>query len=125
MNRLGAALLGEVSDPPIMALYVFGANPAGVSPNAGKIVEGLKREDLFTVVHELFMTDTADYADIVLPATSQLEHVDLHKGYGHTILTYNHPAISPLGESKSNWEVMSLLAKALGLTDPWLHQTPD
>jgi anaerobic selenocysteine-containing dehydrogenase len=125
MNRLGVALLGEATDPPVMALYVFGANPVGVSPNAGKIVEGLKREDLFTVVHELFMTDTADYADIVLPATSQLEHVDLHKGYGHTFLTYNHPAISPLGESKSNWEVMSLLAKALGLTDPWLHQTPD
>lgn len=125
MNRLGAALLGEVNDPPIMSLYVFGANPASVSPNAGKIVEGLKREDLFTVVHELFMTDTADYADIVLPATSQLEHVDLHKGYGHTFLTYNHPAIPPLGESKSNWEVMTLLAKTMGFTEPWLFQTPD
>lgn len=125
MNRLGAALLGEVTDPPIMSLFVFGANPAAVSPNAGKIVEGLKRDDLFTVVHELFMTDTADYADIVLPATSQLEQVDLHKAYGHTWLTYNHAAIPPLGESKSNWQVMGLLAKAMGFTEPWLHHSAD
>ena len=125
MNRLGAALLGEVTNPPLKSLYVFGANPAAVSPNAGKIVEGLKRDDLFTIVHELFMTDTADYADIVLPATSQLEHVDLHKAYGHTWLTYNHPAIPPLGESKSNWEVMGLLAKAMGFTEPWLHHSAD
>ncbi len=125
MNRLGAALCGEVTDPPVMALYVFGANPATSSPNAGQIVEGLKRDDLFTVVHELFLTDTADYADIVLPATSQLEHTDLHKAYGHTALTYNAPAIAPLGESKSNWEVMGLLADALGFREPWLHQTPD
>lgn len=125
MNRLGAALTGEVTDPPVMSLYVFGSNPAAIAPNAGLIVQGLKREDLFTVVHELFMTDTADYADIVLPATSQLEHADLHKAYGHTMLTYNHPAIPPLGESKSNWEVMSLLAGAMGFDDPWLHQSAD
>lgn len=125
MNRLGAALLGEATDPPIMGLYVFGANPAAVNPNAGKVVEGLRREDLFTVVHELFMTDTADYADIVLPATSQLEHADLHKGYGHTYLTYNHPAIAPLGEARSNWQVMRDLAAALGFEEPWLHQGED
>jgi anaerobic selenocysteine-containing dehydrogenase len=125
MNRLGAALLGEVKDPPIMSLFVFGANPATSSPNASKIVEGLKREDLFTVVHELFLTDTADYADLVLPATSQLEHVDVHKAYGHTMVTYNHLAIAPLGECKSNWEVMTLLADAMGFDEPWLHQTPD
>ncbi|MEW5987824.1 MAG: molybdopterin-dependent oxidoreductase [Chloroflexota bacterium] len=125
MNRLGAALCGEVSDPPIMSLFVFGANPATSTPNTGRIVEGLRREDLFTVVHELFLTDTADYADIVLPATSQLEQTDLHKAYGHTYLTYNHPAIPPLGESKSNWEVMGLLASAMGFDEPWLHQTPD
>lgn len=125
MNRLGAALTGEVTDPPLMALYVFGSNPAAIAPNAGLIVQGLRREDLFTVVHELFMTDTADYADVVLPATSQLEHADLHKAYGQTMLTYNHPAIPPLGESKSNWEVMGLLAKALGFDDPWLHQSAD
>ena len=125
MNRLGAALLGEVTDPPVMSLFVFGANPATSSPNAGKIVEGLRREDLFTVVHELLMTDTAAYADIVLPATSQLEQTDLHKAYGHTLLTYNQPAIPPLGESKSNWAVMGLLAEALGFAEPWLHHSPD
>lgn len=125
MNRLGAALTGEVTDPPVMSLYVFGSNPAAVAPNAGLIVQGLRREDLFTVVHELFMTDTADTADIVLPATSQLEHADLHKAYGHTMLTYNQPAIPPLGESKSNWEVIGLLAAALGFDDPWLHQSAD
>ncbi len=125
MNRLGAALTGEVTDPPIMALYVYGSNPAAIAPNAGLIRQGLQREDLFTVVHELFMTDTADYADIVLPATSQLEHSDLHKAYGHTVLAYNQQAIPPLGKSKSNWEVMGLLAQALGFNEPWLHQSVD
>jgi anaerobic selenocysteine-containing dehydrogenase len=125
MNRLGAALLGEATNPPIQSLYVFGANPVGSTPNAGKIVQGLLRDDLFTVVHELFLTDTADYADLVLPATSQLEHVDLHKAYGQTLLTYNRPAIAPLGECKSNWEVMGLLAKTMGFHDSWLHQSAD
>src|SRR4030081_1177435 len=111
MYRLGAALMGEAQKPPIMSLFVFGANPATSSPNAGRIVEGLCRDDLFTVVHELFLTDTADYADIVLPATSQLEHTDLHKAYGQTLLMYNRPAIAPLSECKSNWEVMRLLAE--------------
>ncbi len=125
MNRLGAALLGEAADPPIQALYVFGANPASSSPNAGRIVEGLRRDDLFTVVHELFLTDTADYADLVLPATSQLEQVDLHKAYGHAFVTYNRPAVAPPGECKSNWDVMRLLAEALGFREPWLRQTAD
>ncbi len=125
MNRLGAALLGEVNDSPVMSLFVFGANPAAVAPNAGKIVRGLQRDDLFTIVHELFMTDTADYADIVLPATSQLEQTDLNRAYGHTWLTYNQQAIPPLGEAKSNWEIMRLLAKAMGFTEPWLQQSPD
>jgi anaerobic selenocysteine-containing dehydrogenase len=125
MNRLGAALLGEVSDPPVRSLFVFAANPAASSPNAGLIVRGLQREDLFTVVHDLFLTDTADYADIVLPATSQLEQADLHKGYGQTFLTYNRPAIAPLGECKSNWDVMGLLALALEFHEPWLHQSVD
>jgi anaerobic selenocysteine-containing dehydrogenase len=125
MNRLGAALLGEVSDPPVRSLYVFGANPATSSPNAGKIVRGLRRDDLFTVVHELFLTDTADHADIVLPATSQLEQTDLHKAYGHTALTYNAPAIAPLGECKSNWEVIGVLARAMGFSEPWLQQSVD
>ena len=125
MNRLGAALLGEAAQPPIRALFVFGANPVASSPNAGRIVEGLQRPDLFCVVHDLFLTDTAGHADLVLPATSQLEQTDLHKAYGHTLLAYNRQAIPPLGECKSNWEVMGLLAEALGLDEPWLHQTPD
>jgi anaerobic selenocysteine-containing dehydrogenase len=125
MNRLGAALLGEAQGPPIRSLFVFGANPATSSPNAGAIVEGMRREALFTVVHELFLSDTAELADIVLPATSQLEQTDLHKAYGTTLLTYNAPAIAPLGECKSNWELMGLLATAMGFDEPWLHQSAD
>ena len=125
MNRLGAALAGEAQDPPIKSLYVFAANPATSAPNAGLIARGLMRDDLFTVVHELFMTDTASYADIVLPATSQLEHVDLHKAYGHRNLQFNTPAIAPLGEAKSNWDVMRLLAEAMGYDEPWLRESPD
>ncbi len=125
MNRLGAALLGEVDDPPIQSLYVFGSNPAAIAPNAAGVVAGLQRDDLFTVVHDLFLTDTAEYADVVLPATSQLEQIDLHKAYGHTIQTYNDQAIPPLGESKSNWEVMGLLAREMDLSDDWLHQSTE
>lgn len=121
MNRLGAALTGE-ADPPIYSLFVFNANPVASSPNTRKIVQGLLREDLFTVVHELFLTDTARYADILLPATSQLEHVDLHKPYGHLSLQYNTPAIVPLGEARSNWDVMRSLAAALGFSEPWLQE---
>lgn len=125
MNRLGGALLGEVADPPIMALYVFGANPATSAPNANRVREGLSRPDLFTVVHEQFLTDTARFADLVLPATTQLEQTDLIKPYGHQHLQYNHPAIAPLGEAKSNWTVMRLLAEAMGFREPWLRQTSD
>jgi anaerobic selenocysteine-containing dehydrogenase len=125
MNRLGAALTGEITEPPIQSLYVFGSNPAAIAPNAGLIARGLMRDDLFTVVHELFMTDTAAYADIVLPATSQLEQSDLHKAYGHTLLAYNAQAIPPLGESKSNWDVLRLLAAEMGFTEPWLHDETD
>jgi anaerobic selenocysteine-containing dehydrogenase len=125
MNRLGAALTGEVSDPPIKALYVYAANPVGSSPNAGLIVSGLQREDLFTVVHEQFLTDTADYADILLPATTQLEQVDLHRPYGQRNLLYNNAAIAPLGECRSNWDVSRSLAAALGYDEPWLHQSAE
>ncbi len=122
MNRLGAALTGEVTEPPIQSLFVFGANPVAASPNAGLIVQGMMREDLFTVVHEQFMTDTARYADIVLPATTQLEQVDLHRPSGHRHLQYNHAAIAPIGEAKSNWDLMRLLAAGMGYTEPWLQQ---
>jgi anaerobic selenocysteine-containing dehydrogenase len=125
MNRLGAALTGEVSEPPVMSLFVFAANPVTSTPNAGLIVKGLLREDLFTVVHEQFMTDTARYADIVLPATTQLEQVDLHKAYGHRNLQYNHAAVPPPGEARSNWDTMRLLAAAMGYQEPWLHESPE
>lgn len=125
MNRLGAALTGEAVNPPVMSLYVFNSNPVASTPNAPLTIKGLLRDDLFTVVHDLFMTDTAKYADVVLPATSQLEQTDLNRGYGHRWLQYNTPAISPLGEAKSNWDVMQLLASAMGFEDAWLHQSVD
>lgn len=123
MNRLGAALMGEVQAPRIMSLFVFGANPAAASPRTGLVVDGLRRDDLFTVVHELFMTNTAQYADIVLPATSQLEQWDIHRAYGHTQLTLNEPALAPLGECVSNWDLMRRLAEAMGFEEGWLRQT--
>jgi anaerobic selenocysteine-containing dehydrogenase len=125
MNRLGAALTGEAQDPPVKSLYVFCANPAAATPNAARIDEGLRREDLFTVVHEQFMTDTARYADFVLPATTQLEQIDLHKPYGHRHLQYNHAAIDPLAEAKSNWDVMRLLAAGMGYEEPWLKESAE
>lgn len=125
MNRLGAALLGEIDDPPIRSLFVFGANPAASTVNAAAVAAGLRRDDLFTVVHDLFLTDTADLADLVLPATSQLEQTDLHKSYGHTFLTYNAPAIAPLGESTSTWDLMRRLARTMAFDEPWLHQSAD
>jgi anaerobic selenocysteine-containing dehydrogenase len=124
MNRLGAILTGE-ADPPVYSLYVYNANPVASTPDAGKIVQGMLRDDLFTVVHELFETDTARYADILLPATSQLEHVDLHKPYGHLSLQYNMPAIAPQGEARSNWDVMRCLSTAMGFNEPWLQQDAD
>ncbi|MSR54225.1 MAG: molybdopterin oxidoreductase family protein [Gemmataceae bacterium] len=114
MVNLPEALNGELPGPPVKALFVYNSNPAAVNPNQGRVIEGLKREDLFTVVHELFPTDTVDYADIVLPATSQLEQFDLHSAYGHLYVQANHPAIAPLGECKPNTEVFRLLAAAMG-----------
>lgn len=121
MNRLGAALCGEASNPPVRALFVFGANPATSAPNSASVVRGLARQDLFTMVHELFLTDTARYADIVLPATSQLEQLDLHKAYGQSWLRLNQPAIPPRGEARSNWDLMRSLAEALGYDEAWLR----
>jgi anaerobic selenocysteine-containing dehydrogenase len=125
MIRLGATLTGEVSGPPIRSLFIFNCNPVATVPNSGKTVEGLMRDDLFTVVHEQFMTDTAMYADVLLPAATQLEKVDLHRPYGHLHLQYNAKAIEPLGESVSNWDLMRKLAAAMGFTEPWLYQTAE
>lgn len=116
MSRLGDALT-SVNDPPVRALYVYNSNPAAVAPDQAKVLEGLRRADLFTVVHEQFLTDTCDYADIVLPATTQLEHFDLHKAYGHLYLIVNEPAITPLHEAKPNTEVFRLLAARLGFEE--------
>ncbi len=114
MNQLAEALAGELPGPPVRALYVYNANPAAVVPDQSRVLEGLRREDLFVVVHELFATDTVDYADIVLPATSQLEHEDVHGSYGHFDVLYNAPAIAPRGECRSNNEVFRGLASRLG-----------
>ncbi len=114
MNQLGEALAGELPGPPVRALYVYNANPAAVTPDQARVLDGLRRDDLFVVVHELFATDTVDYADIVLPATSQLEQVDIHGSYGHFDVMYNPPAIAPLGECRSNNDVFRALADRLG-----------
>ncbi len=106
------------------ALYVYNANPAAVCPDQTRVLQGLRREDLFTVVHEQFPTDTADYADIVLPATTQLEHFDIHGSYGHLYVQINEPAIAPLGEAKSNTDVFRLLARRLGF-EPELFEVTD
>jgi anaerobic selenocysteine-containing dehydrogenase len=116
MSQLGDVLT-KTSDPPVRALYVYNSNPAAIAPDQRKVLEGFRREDLFTVVHEQFMTDTTDYADIVLPATTQLEHFDLHKAYGHLYLVINERAIEPLFEAKSNSEVFRLLAARMGFEE--------
>ncbi len=111
MNQLAEALAGELPGPPVRALYVYNCNPAAVSPDQRKVIEGLKRDDLFTVVHEQFATDTVDYADIVLPATTQLEHIDIHGSYGHHFVMLNEPSIAPIGEARSNNDVFRSLAE--------------
>jgi len=118
MIHLGRALADPELRPPVKALYVYNSNPASVCPNQELLLQGLRREDLFTVVHEQHLTDTTDYADIVLPATTSMEHVDLYKSYGHMYLQLAEPVIPPEGESLSNWHVVRRLAKAMGLADP-------
>jgi len=116
MSTIGRDLLG--SDPPIRALIVYNSNPVAVAPDSRRVERGFAREDLFTVVLEQFPTDTVDYADIVLPATTQLEHLDVVKPYGHYYLVANNPAIEPLGEALPNTEIFRRLARALGFDEP-------
>ena len=124
--RLGPALTGELGfDPPIKALFVYNANPMAMVTEQAKLEQGLEREDLFTVVSEHFLTDTARYADIVLPATTQLEQKDIMFSWGHLYLSYNNPAIEPLGEAVSNTELFRRLAKAMGVEDPSFYRTDD
>ncbi len=124
MSTIGDALL-EADDPPIRALFVYNSNPVAVAPQSGKVVAGFSREDLFCVVHDVFLTDTADYADIVLPATTQLEHLDVHSSYGHLYALANNPAIAPVGEAKPNTEVFRLLAARMGFDDPCFGETDE
>ncbi len=119
MNRLGQAL-NELTAPRVMALFVYSTNPAAVAPDQNAVVRGLSREDLFTVVHERFLTDTARYADVLLPATTSLEHADLYRSYGQYFIQRARPAVAPPGECRSNWELFRALAAALGLQGgPW------
>ncbi len=121
MIRLGEALTSPdagVGGPPVRALIVYNSNPASVAPDRNVVLRGMAREDLFTVVLEHFQTDTADYADIVLPATTQLEHWDLHYAYGHHYVTLNQPSIAPLGQALPNSEIFRRLAARMGLDDP-------
>lgn len=123
MIRLGEALLE--AEPPVYSLYVYNCNPANVAPDQNRVIQGLLRENLFTVVHEQHFTETCDYADVVLPATTNLEHLDLHTSYWHLYVQLNEPAISPLGESKPNTEVFRLLARAMGYTEPKLFTSDE
>jgi len=116
MSTIGQALAH--SDPPIDAIVVYNSNPVAVAPHSRSVIEGFAREDLFTVVLEHFLTDTADYADYVLPATTQLEHLDVHRSYGHLYVVANNPAIEPLGEALPNSEIFRRLASRMGFTDP-------
>ncbi len=123
MSTIGHDLLHAA--PPIEALIVYNSNPVAVAPNSAEVERGFAREDLFTVVLEHFQTDTADYADFVLPATTQLEHLDVHKSYGHLYLLANNPAIEPLGEALPNSEIFRRLAAAMGYTDPAFREKDD
>jgi len=119
MSTIGDDLLRPSSPdfgPRVDALIVYNSNPVAVAPDSGKVVQGFAREDLFTVVLEHFQTDTADYADYILPATTQLEHWDLHTTYGHTDILLNRPAIAPLGQARTNTDIFRGLARAMGFT---------
>jgi anaerobic selenocysteine-containing dehydrogenase len=115
MSTIGYDLLH--ADPPIKALFVYNSNPLAVAPQSAEVVRGFARDDLFTVVHDLFQTDTADYADLVLPATSHAEQLDIHKSYGHLYVQVNRPALTPLGEALPNTELFRRLARAMGFHD--------
>jgi anaerobic selenocysteine-containing dehydrogenase len=124
MTELGGALT-KLADPPVKALVVYNSNPAAIAPNQNAVHAGLRRNDLFTVVLEQFQNDTADYADILLPATTFLEHTDLYFAYGHYYLQVARPALPAPGETKSNVEVFRLLAQGMGFSDPCFRDSED
>jgi anaerobic selenocysteine-containing dehydrogenase len=128
MSTIGDDLLRESSPefgPKIEALVVYNSNPVAVAPESPKVVKGFAREDLFTVVLEQFMTDTADHADYVLPATTQLEHLDVHTSYGHRYAMYNGPAIAPVGQARPNTATFRELARRMGFDDPCFADTDE
>jgi anaerobic selenocysteine-containing dehydrogenase len=128
MTTIGDDLLKESSPefgPKVEAVIVYNANPLAIAPDSAKVQQGFEREDLFTVVLEHFRTDSADYADILLPATTQLEHVDAHLAYGHLYMMANNAAIAPMGEAKSNTEIFRLLAARMGFDEPCFLETDD
>jgi len=128
MSTIGDELLREASPafgPRVEAVVVYNSNPVAVAPESRKVVQGFQREDLFTVVLEHFRTDTADQADFILPATTQLEHLDVHTAYGHTYALMNQPAIAPLGEARPNTQIFRDLARHLGFTEPCFRDSDD
>ena len=127
-RTLNLAALGDAlttAQPPVKAVHVYNNNPVAVCPDSRRVIAGFSRPDLFTVVHEIFQTDTADYADILLPATTQLEHYDIHKSYGHLYVQASQPAIAPVGEARPNAEVFRLLAARMGFDDPCLRDSDE
>jgi anaerobic selenocysteine-containing dehydrogenase len=128
MNAIGNALLhaGDTEfGPKIEAVVVYNSNPVAVAPDSERVAAGFARDDLFTIVLEHFQTDTADYADLLLPATTQLEHLDLHKSYGHTHVMANLPSIAPVGEARPNTEIFRGIARSMGLKEPALFESDE
>jgi anaerobic selenocysteine-containing dehydrogenase len=125
MSQIGRVLTDATLDPPVLALFVYNSNPAAVAPEQDAVRRGLAREDLFVVVHEQFQTDTADFADVLLPATTTLEHFDIHKAYGHLYVSLSRPAIAPLGEAIPNTELFRRLARRMGLDHPSLRESDE
>jgi anaerobic selenocysteine-containing dehydrogenase len=123
MSRLGEALTDPGMDPPVKAFVCWNSNPAVIAPDQERVLDGLRRDDLFTVVLEQFMTDTAQHADVVFPATTQLEHLDVLFSWGHHYLTWNEPAVAPLGEAQPNTETFRRLADRIGLDDPCFRES--
>jgi anaerobic selenocysteine-containing dehydrogenase len=122
-SKLGDALTS--AEPPVRAVIVYNNNPVAVCPDSARVVAGFSRQDLYCVVMDSFLTDTADYADIVLPATTQLEHYDIHKSYGHLYVLANNPAIAPVGESLPNTEVFRRLAARMGFAEPCFRDSDE
>ena len=124
MSAIGNALT-TLEHPPVRAIFVYNSNPLAVAPESSKVAAGFAREDLFCVVHDIFRTDTADYADILLPATTQLEHVDVHHSYGHLYVQATNRAVAPLGEALPNTELFRRLAARMGFTEDCFRDDDD